>query len=446
MDEQSPPPTPQPVPSEHPVLAPPAVGELNYAQEMLRTQAAWSRLLWLMTLLAVLLGVSQFIPHMVEQTQYALLRGKQRAEYEQAGAVLETSSLKELSRAYQAIAKRINPSVVHISTSDKSPLVMPIGSAWQGLDRMGPLSRGQGSGVVVDPSGLILTNYHVITGGGQVEFTLAGGDRVQAQVASEIQVTLSDRRKLKASVIGIDPVTDLALLRVQATGLTPAEFADSDEVEMGAMVWAVGSPFGLERSITSGIVSGKHRTELAGRPHQDFLQSDAAVNRGNSGGPLVDEQGRVVGINTAIVGDAFQGVSFAIPSNVAQRVQQDLRSGRVVRRGWLGVQLDHLTEDMIKSLGPSATEGVLVNRLVDQTGEDSPAAKAGVEVGDIITHWNGQAVGSPAALSRLVAQSEIGSKAELRVVRHGVANVLVIEVGERPMSVWRHEMQLYQQP
>jgi serine protease Do len=433
-------------PSEQPILAPPPVGEVNYAHEMLRTQAAWSRLLWLLTVLAVLLGVSQFIPHMVEQTQYALIRGKQRAEYEQAGAVLQTSSLKDLSRAYQAIAQRINPSVVHISTSDKSPLMMPIGSSWQGLDRMGPLSRGQGSGIVVDASGLILTNYHVITGGGQVEFTLSGGERVQAQVASEIQVTLSDRRKLKASVIGIDPVTDLALLRIHATDLTPAEFADSDEVEMGAMVWAVGSPFGLERSITAGILSGKHRTELAGRPHQDFLQSDAAVNRGNSGGPLVDEQGRVVGINTAIVGDTFQGVSFAIPSNVAARVQQDLRSGRVVRRGWLGVQLDQLTEETAKSLGSPVTEGVLVNRLVDETGGESPAAKAGVEAGDIITHWNGQAVSTPAALSRLVAQSAIGSQAELRIVRRGTSEVLSIEVGERPMSVWRHEMQLYQQP
>src|SRR5262249_43832764 len=158
--------------------------------------------------------------------------------------------------------------------------------------------------------------------------------------AREIQVSLADGRRVVGTLVGVDRETDLALLKIKAEGLTATRWGDSDEMQTGALVWAVGSPFGLERSITSGILSAKNRRGATGTAYQDFLQTDAAVNPGNSGGPLVNSEGRVVGINTAIVGDSFQGISFAVPSNVARDVFERLKGDGLVRRGWLGVQLD----------------------------------------------------------------------------------------------------------
>src|SRR5690606_6488902 len=155
-------------------------------------------------------------------------------------------------------------------------------------------------------------------------------------------------RRVTGEVVSMDPETDLAVIRVDAGNLIAADWGDSDRTDVGALVWAVGSPFGLERTITSGILSAKHRAGLAGTPYQDFLQTDAAVNPGNSGGPLVNAQGNVVGVNTAIVGDAYQGISFAVPSNVAREVYERLRGDGEVRRGWLGVALDSITEDRAK--------------------------------------------------------------------------------------------------
>ncbi len=170
-------------------------------------------------------------------------------------------------------------------------------------------TEGQGSGVIMEASGYILTNNHVIKG------------------ANDIQVSLADGRKAKATVVGRDKEADLAVLKIDADKLVAATFGDSEGVETGALVWAVGSPFGLERTITSGILSAKHRAGLSANPRQDFLQTDAAVNPGNSGGPLVDAGGKVIGINTAIVGDSYQGISFAIPSNVAREIYTAHQSG-----------------------------------------------------------------------------------------------------------------------
>ena len=191
-----------------------------------------------------------------------------------------------------------------------------VSSRWQYRWETG----GQGSGVIIDPAGYILTNYHVVRG------------------ANEIRISLSDGRKVDANLVGRDAATDLAVLKVAADGLLAAEWGDSNDLEVGALVWAVGSPFGLQRSITFGILSAKNRAGVAGTVYQDFLQTDAAVNPGNSGGPLVDARGRVVGINTAIVGEAYQGISFAIPSSVARGVYERLKTtGRVERAGWVSV-------------------------------------------------------------------------------------------------------------
>jgi serine protease Do len=282
----------------------------------------------------------------------------------------------------------------------------------------GPLPRvptdGQGSGCIVDASGYILTNYHVI------------------RDARDISVSLADGRRVPGQVVGFDPLTDVAVLKIDADKLIAAEWGDSDTAEVGALVWAVGSPFGLERTITSGILSAKHRAGLAGTPYQDFLQSDAAVNPGNSGGPLVNSEGEVIGINTAIVGDAYQGVSFAIPSSVAREVFDRIRDEGEVRRGWLGVALDLVDDQRASELGLPGTTGVYILTVVDQAQGGSPAAKAGIQPGDVILRFNDVEVANPATLSTLVAKTAIGSKARVVVFRDGQEVTLEATIGLRP--------------
>jgi serine protease Do len=219
-------------------------------------------------------------------------------------------------------------------------------------------SSGQGSGVIVDAAGYIVTNYHVI------------------RDATEIEVGLSDGRRLGAQLVGTDSATDLALLRIDADRLTSAEWGDSERLEVGSLVWAAGSPFGLQRTITFGIISAKNRAGVAGNAYQDFLQTDAAVNPGNSGGPLVDEQGRIVGINTAIVGEVYQGISFAVPSNVVREVYERLRLEGKFARGWLGVEMDEVTDELADRLGLHVPQGAYVVKLVDIIGS-SPARSGG---------------------------------------------------------------------
>jgi S1-C subfamily serine protease len=364
-----------------------------------------------MLFIASLLLVHLLVPRIVEELQYRLARGRQRAFYEVAESALSDAPLAGLSRASQLVSQRIAPSVVHISTKRSSPSDAPRDEY---VFLYGEVERdvlGQGSGVIVDDSGEILTNYHVVRG------------------AEEIAVTLSDDRRVSGSqvkVVGVDPVTDLALLRIEAADLTAATWGDSSELREGALVWAVGSPFGLSKSITFGILSAKDRRGLSGDRVHDFLQSDAAVSPGSSGGPLVNEQGDVVGINTAIMGRTYQGVSFAIPSRVAQDVHSRLRSEGYLPRGWLGVELDAAPSGGSNAGPPS---GAMVKTLIGQ-----PAREAGLRPGDIITAWDGHAVDSPAALSRLVAQTEVGCQVDVRIVRAGQSQVLSVEVGERPLQ------------
>jgi serine protease Do len=199
------------------------------------------------------------------------------------------------------------------------------------------------------------------------------------------------------------------------------------------MVWAVGSPFGLERSVTSGILSAKNRAGLAGTAYQNFLQTDTAVNPGNSGGPLVNADGRVIGVNTAIVGDVYQGISFAIPSNVAREVYERLRDDGSVTRGWLGVQLEPMTEQHAKDLGLPDAKGAYIADVVNQANGGSPAAKAGIQAGDVVLKWNEQAVIGPADLSNLVAKTPVGSSATVLIVRDGQERTLSVTVGVRPL-------------
>jgi len=351
---------------------------------------------------------------MVEQIQYSAARGKQRAEHELAKAELKDQPLAQISRASQLVSQRVGPSVVHITAQTSMSNVAiaggPLGGTWR------IPHDGQGSGFVVDKEGHIVTNYHVIDG------------------AKEIEVFLSDGRRATARVIGQDRETDLALLKVDADGLIPADWGESDDAEVGSMVWAVGSPFGLQRSVTSGIISGKHRTGMSRSPYQDFLQTDAAVNPGNSGGPLVDIEGRVIGVNTAIVGDAYQGISFAIPSHIAKAIIARLKDEGLVRRGWLGVEL----ADVAMVASPSATpvaKGAMVLRVINTPNQQSPASEAGILEGDIVLRWDGREVASPTELRQFVAQTKIGSRVKAIVNRSGSEVELEVAVGERPSQL-----------
>jgi S1-C subfamily serine protease len=267
--------------------------------------------------------------------------------------------------------------------------------------------------VVISSDGYIVTNHHVV------------------RDAKEIRVTLSDGRRLTAERAGVDNLTDLALLKVSASNLVAAQWGNSDQLEVGSLIWAVGSPFGLERSVSFGILSAKNRGGIAGSPHQDFLQTDAAVNPGNSGGPLVNAEGQVVGINTAIVGQTYSGVSFAIPSNVAREVAERLQTGGYVPRAWLGVELSPVTENQAQQMGLTDARGAYIARVV-RDGRVSPAARAGMQAGDVVLRWNGADILEPAMLSQLVAKTPIGNTVKVQVWRDGASLEIDVAVVERP--------------
>ncbi len=297
--------------------------------------------------------------------------------------------LEEIQTVITELAEQAKPSVVNL---------FPITSAGRlregGGDRA-PNASGSGSGLIVDEEGHIVTNNHVI------------GD------ATEIEVRFSDKTKLIAHVIGKDPDTDLAVLKVTTDHPLPsARFGDSAGVKVGQWVLAVGNPFGLDRTVTLGVVSGIGRENINLSRYENFIQTDASINPGNSGGPLFNLRGEVIGINTAIINFA-QGIGFAIPSNMAKQViEQLLAKGKVVR-GWLGVGIQPLTTELAKKFGVAEGEGVLVNEVF----ETDPAALAGIKPGDVIVRIDGAVVDSPSKLSRLIATSPPGVASKIEVVR-----------------------------
>lgn len=372
-------------------------------------------------LIALLLSLRYILPTVVEETQYAMTRGRQRAEYESAGEQLQNVSLNSLSHAYQQVFQRVAPSVVHIEThtemDDGESVSGNSMSAYRGRT---PSERGQGSGVIVSEDGYLLTNYHVVKG-----FT-------------HIVVKLSDGRRMPATALGVDRLTDLALLRIECEGLTAAEWGNSESLEEGAPVWAIGSPFGFQHSITSGILSAKNRgsgDRRAGTPHQNFLQTDAAVNPGNSGGPLVDAKGRVIGINTMIVGDSFQGVSLAIPCNVAKSVFERLRDEGTVVRGWLGVRMETVTPELDREMELGVDHGAVIVRIQHTDDLPSPAHLAGMRTGDVIVKWRGVDIQSHPHLSRQIASTPVGIEVPVTVIRKGKPITVAVSVGQRP-SYW----------
>jgi serine protease Do len=268
-----------------------------------------------------------------------------------------------------------------------------------------------GSGFIVDRDGLIVTNNHVVDG------------------ADEIKVTLYDQREFEAKLVGQDQDTDLALLKIEAQDLPVVKFGNSDQVRVGDPVIAVGNPFGLGGTVTAGIVSAKDRVIGAGR-YDDFLQIDAPINRGNSGGPTFDLEGEVIGLNTAIHSPSGGnvGIGFAIPSNIVADIVEDLRDDGMVERGWLGVHIQTIDEDLASSLGLDEAKGA----LVAQVTPDSPAAKAGLEQGDVILEYAGQPIDELRALTRAVGDTEAGTKAKVVVWRDGGKQSLEVEITQMP--------------
>ena len=270
--------------------------------------------------------------------------------------------------------------------------------------------RSLGSGVIVDASGIALTNAHVV------------------EKATEIEVITLDGSKHKAKVVGADKKTDLAVLKLD-DGKAQFKFArlgDSDRMQVGDWVIAVGSPFGLQATVTAGIVSAKARNIGQG-PFDDFIQTDAAINPGNSGGPLVNMAGEVIGINTAIVAGG-SGIGFAIPSNMAKKIYTEINSKGRVTRGWLGVSIQPLTPELAKSFNAKDTKGVLISDVIT----DSPASKAGLKPGDILLEFDGKKVEAPADLQRTVGFAQPGHEAKMKVWRDQGEKTIDIKIGEAP--------------
>jgi serine protease Do len=272
-------------------------------------------------------------------------------------------------------------------------------------------SKSLGSGFIVSGDGYILTNAHVVEG------------------ADEIVVKLNDKREFKAKVIGADKRTDVALLKVEAAGLPTVRMGDPSRLKVGEWVVAIGSPFGFENSVTAGIVSAKGRS-LPQENYVPFIQTDVAVNPGNSGGPLFNLKGEVVGVNSQIYSrtGGFMGLSFAIPIDIAMEVQSQLRTSGRVSRGRIGVVIQEVTRELADSFGMQKATGALV-ASVEKGG---PADKAGVEAGDVILKFNGKPVGSSSELPRLVGNTRPGSKAEIQVWRKGATRELGVTVAEMP--------------
>jgi serine protease DegQ len=277
-------------------------------------------------------------------------------------------------------------------------------------------SSSLGSGVIVSTQGIILTNHHVIEG------------------ADEIEVAFADGRKRNAKLIGSDPETDIAVLKIDATDLpNPITLGKMESVQVGDVVLAIGNPFGVGQTVTSGIVSALGRNQLGINTFENFIQTDAAINPGNSGGALVDTKGNLIGINTAIYSRSGgnMGIGFAIPINTAKQVMESILTNGSVTRGWIGVEPQNLSKELAESLNlPKDTNGVLISGVL----EGGPADKAGMKPGDVLTQVNGQAVNDVVTLLNRIAQTSPGDEAKINLLRKGKPMTLKVQVGKRPKS------------
>jgi Do/DeqQ family serine protease len=319
-----------------------------------------------------------------------------------------------LQSAFVQVAERVRPAVVNLGTVQvarsarrpivpgpfaEDPLFKDFFDQFFGRRGQGPSEEfrqsGLGSGVIFDKRGYVLTNFHVIRG------------------ADAVTVRLSTRQELKGRIVGTDPKTDLAVIQFQPEGpLTVATLGNSDAVRVGEWAIAIGNPFGLDQTVTVGVVSATARADVGIATYENFIQTDASINPGNSGGPLVNLRGEVIGINTAIVA-AGQGIGFAIPANMVKRVTGQLVDRGKVMRGWLGVSVQPLSKELAQSLGVPDARGAVVARVYP----DSPAAKAGLAANDVIVAFDGTPVEDYHHLQRLSADADVGKTVKLDVIR-----------------------------
>ncbi|GAB4287539.1 MAG: hypothetical protein Kow0058_07240 [Roseovarius sp.] len=353
-----------------------------------------------------------------------------------APAIGPAHALAAQPGGYADLVARVSPAVVYIEVTKKAetagfnPADLPpgfedfarrFGLPFPGLPGMpgmpggpqgeAPQLTGVGTGFIISASGDIVTNNHVVEG------------------ADKVTVKLADGTSLTAQVVGTDPATDLALIRVDAGHPLPVvEWGDSDALRVGQDVIAIGNPYGLGNTVTAGIVSALGRDIQSG-PFDDYIQTDAAINRGNSGGPLFDAQGHVVGINTAIFSPTggSVGIGFAVPANTAKAVIADLADDGQVERGWLGVSIQPVSEDIAAAIGIDKAKGA----LIVEVSPDTPAARAGLKRGDVITAVDGKAVESPRDLTRLVATAKPGTRVRLELLRAGQPTKLSVTLGQR---------------
>jgi len=327
--------------------------------------------------------------------------------------------IEETSRAFSDIVKAVSPVVANISSTkiikrQPSPFDDFFDFFYPFPDNRPKRWREQslGSGVIVSNDGYIVTNNHVI------------------EQAEDIKVTLFDKRSFKAKVVGADPKTDIAIIKIDAKEIPIVPFGDSDKLQVGEFVLAIGNPFGLNNTVTMGIISAVGRADVGVAEYEDFIQTDAAINPGNSGGPLVNIQGEIIGINTAIFSrtGGYQGIGFAVPSNMVVRIMDQLiKEGKVVR-GWLGVTIQELTPELAQKFGLKALEGALVSDVA----KGSPAHKAGIIRGDVILEFNGKKVRDVSSLRNIVAQAKIGSQVEIRILRKDKEMVVKAAIMELP--------------
>jgi Do/DeqQ family serine protease len=327
--------------------------------------------------------------------------------------------LRALEDAFSAVADRVTPAVVHVSTVQKkgaagTPEEIPerfrefFGDEFRRRPRED--ARATGSGVLVDPKGYILTNNHVI------------------ENAQDIIVRLSDQRKFTAKLVGRDPKTDIAVLKVDAPRPLPAaDLGDSDHLRVGQWAIAIGNPFGLDRTVTVGIISATARTRVGVTQYDNFIQTDASINPGNSGGPLLNIDGKVIGINTAIVA-AGQGIGFSIPINQAKDVMQQLITRGKVVRGWLGIAIQDVTDQLSGSFGVKEREGVLVAEVM----KGSPAEAAGLKAGDVVVDLSGTPIKEVPDLQRRIAAIRPGQTMKLTVIRDKKPVLVTVKIGEMP--------------
>jgi serine protease Do len=337
----------------------------------------------------------------------------------------EAQMLASKPFSFAAVARRATPSVVNVFTTHHvkvAPFGGPLGPGdpfdeffrqfFPGLPREME-QKSLGSGVIIDREGYILTNHHVVAN------------------ADEIQVKLSDTRSFPAELVGSDARTDVALIRVRGKNLPPAQLGNSDELGVGDWVLAIGNPFGLEETVTAGIVSAKERVIGAG-PFDNFIQTDASINPGNSGGPLIDADGKVVGVNSAIYSRSGGsiGIGFAIPINLAMQVVEELRSKRRVVRGWLGVAMQDVTPELARSFGLPSEEGALISDIY----RGGPAHRAGIRRGDVVVGFNGRPVKNSRELARWAAEIPVGNSVKIDILREGSRQTLEVTIAEAPVE------------